>query len=153
MASPARLEVDRFQRSGFRYFTPTPTRWGDCDMLGHINNVEYLRYYESARLDYFQQVLGISTGLEPGDSLILADIRVTFLSQIHHPCALEVGTRICRLGNSSFEVESGVFVPGEERPSSISSATSVWFDYEQNRSLPIPAAMRQTIQQFEGIES
>ena len=121
-------------------------------MLGHINNVEYLRYYESARLDYFQQVLGVSTAAGQ-DSVILADIHVTFLSQVHHPCALEVGTRICRLGNSSFGVESGVFVPGEERPASISSATSVWFDYAQNRSRPIPAALRDTIQQFEGIES
>ena len=152
MAKTDRPQVENFLRSGFRFFTPTPTRWGDCDMLGHINNVEYLRYYESARLDYFQQVLGVSTAAGQ-DSVILADIHVTFLSQVHHPCAREVGTRICRLGNSSLGVESGVFVPGEERPASISSATSVWFDYAQNRSRPIPAALRDTIQQFEGIES
>ena len=153
MAKTDRPQVENFLRSGFRFFTPTPTRWGDCDMLGHINNVEYLRYYESARLDYFQQVLGVSPGTGPGDSVILADIHVTFLNQVHHPSALEVGTRICRLGNSSFDVESGVFVPGEERPASIATATSVWFDYAENRNRPIPAAARATIQQFEGIES
>lgn len=152
MANPYKLQVDRFLRSGFRFFTPTPTRWGDCDMLGHINNVEYLRYYESARLDYFQQVLDVSPGADSADSVILADIHVTFLSQIHHPCALEVGTRICRLGNSSFDVESGVFVPDDERPASIASATSVWFDYAANGSRPIPATARLSIQQFEGIE-
>ena len=153
MATSEKIQIDRYLRSGFRFFTPTPTRWGDCDMLGHINNVEYLRYYESGRLDYFHQLLGISTGVEQVDSLILADIHVTFLSQVHHPCALEVGTRISRLGNSSFDVESAVFVPGEERPASISSATSVWFDYAENRSRPIPLAARETIQQFEGIET
>jgi len=153
MTKPDRPLAENFLRSGFRFFTPTPTRWGDCDMLGHINNVEYLRYYESARLDYFQQVLGISLGTGPGDGVILADIHVTFLSQVHHPCALEVGTRISRLGNSSFVVESGVFAPGEERPASISSATSVWFDYAENGSRPIPSAARATIQQFEDIES
>jgi len=153
MANPYKLQVDRFLRSSFRFFTPTPTRWGDCDMLGHINNVEYLRYYESARLDYFQQVLDVSPAAGPGDSVILADIHVTFLNQVHHPCALEVGTRICRLGNSSFDVESAVFVPGEEQPASIASATSVWFDYEKNRSRPIPPTARLSIQQFEGIES
>lgn len=153
MAKSDRIEIDCYLRPGFKFFTPTPTRWGDCDMLGHINNVEYLRYYESARLDYFQQVLGVSPGTGPGDSVILADIHVTFLSQVHHPCALEVGTRISRLGNSSFEVESGVFVPGEERPASIARASSVWFDYAENRSRPIPRAARETIQQFEGIET
>ncbi|MGD2173264.1 MAG: thioesterase family protein [Gammaproteobacteria bacterium] len=153
MAASGKIQIDRYLRSGFRFFTPTPTRWGDCDMLGHINNVEYLRYYESGRLDYFHQLLGISAGLEQVDSLILADIHVTFLSQVHHPCALEVGTRIGRLGNSSFDIESAVFVPGEEQPASIASATSVWFDYTRNRSRPIPQAARETIQQFEGIES
>ena len=151
MTASGKIQVGDFLRTGFRFFTPTPTRWGDCDMLGHINNVEYLRYYESARLDYFQQVLGVSPATGPGDSVILADIHVTFLSQIHHPCALEVGTRISRLGNSSFDIESGVFVPGEERPAS--TATSVWFDYAENRSRPIPRAARETIQQFEGTES
>jgi acyl-CoA thioester hydrolase len=153
MAESDRIDVALYQRPGFRFFTPTPTRWGDCDMLGHINNVEYLRYYESGRLDYFHQVLGVSTGTEQPDSLILADIHVTFLSQVHHPCALEVGSRISRLGNSSFEFESGVFVPGEDRPASIARATSVWFDYAANRSRPIPEAARATIEQFEGITS
>jgi acyl-CoA thioester hydrolase len=78
---------------------------------------------------------------------------VTFLSQVHHPCALEVGSRISRLGNSSFDIESGVFAPGEDRPASIARATSVWFDYAENCSRPIPQAARETIQQFEGIES
>jgi acyl-CoA thioester hydrolase len=153
MAKSDRIDIDRYLRPGFRFFTPTPTRWGDCDMLGHINNVEYLRYYESGRLDYFHQVLGVSTGTEQKDSLILADIHVTFLSQVHHPCALEVGSRISRLGNSSFEFESGVFLPGEDRPASIARATSVWFDYAADRSRPIPRAARETIEKFEGIES
>jgi acyl-CoA thioester hydrolase len=148
-----RLDVADFLRQGFRFFTPTPTRWGDCDMLGHINNVEYLRYYESGRLDYFHRVLDIETGGEPRDSLILADIQATFLRQIHHPTALEVGTRVSRLGDSSFTIDCAIFAPGEDEPRSLSRAISVWFDYQSDRSKPIPDAIRRSIEKFEGIEA
>ena len=153
MTKSSRIDAGEFLRQGFRFFTPTPTRWGDCDMLGHINNVEYLRYYESGRLDYFHRVLDIETGGGPQDSLILADIQVTFLRQIHHPTALEVGTRVSHLGNSSFIVDGAIFAPGEEEPRSLSRAVSVWFDYQSDRSKTIPAEIRRTIEQFEGIEA
>ena len=153
MAGSDRIDAGDFRRDGFRFFTPTPTRWGDCDMLGHVNNVEYLRYYESGRLDYFHRVLDIETGAELDDNLILADIRVAFLRQIHHPTALEVGTRVSRLGNSSFTIESAIFAPGEDQPRSAARAISVWFDYRADRSKPIPLAARQTIERFEGIEA
>lgn len=153
MTKSKRLDGADFLREGFRFFTPTPTRWGDCDMLGHINNVEYLRYYESGRLDYFHRVLDIETGGALQDNLILADIQVTFLRQIHHPTALEVGTRVSRLGNSSFTIDCAIFAPGEDQARSLARAISVWFDYQADRSKPIPAETRRTIEQFEGIEA
>ena len=143
----------RFLRAGFRFFTPTPTRFGDCDMFGHVNNVQFVRYYESGRLDYFDRVLGLAAGSSPRQSLIIADIHVDFLQQINHPCALEVGSRIARLGNSSFDFEAAIFAPGEEQPRSSARAACVWFDYRANRSMPIPDHARATIQKFEGLDS
>ena len=81
----------------------------------------------------------------------LADIHVNFLRQINHPCALEVGSRISRLGNSSFVFEAALFAPGENEPRSTAVATCVWFDYRENRSMPIPSAARDTIKKFEGL--
>ena len=144
---------DDLTRAHYRYWLPIATRWGDNDMLGHVNNVQFLRYFETARLDYLRQVLGFSPGAATGDSVILADIRVTFLGQVHHPCALEVGTRISRLGNSSFDFEAAIFAPGDDAAWSTASATCVWFNFRDNHSTPIPPDARQTIQQFEGIES
>ena len=144
---------DSYLRNGFRFFTSTPTRWGDCDMMGHVNNVQFARYYESGRLDYFHRLLDMSTGPEVHSSLIIADIHVTFLRQIHHPCALEVGSRISRLGNSSFDLEAAIFTPGEDEPYSTAKAACVWFNYRDNHSVPIPPTERKIIQQFEGIES
>lgn len=121
-------------------------------MFGHVNNVQFVRYYESGRLDYFHRLLELNSGADVVNSLIIADIHVTFLRQIHHPCALEVGTRISRLGNSSFDFEAAIFAEGDEEPYSTASAACVWFNFRDNCSTPIPAAERAIIQQFEGID-
>ena len=152
MAATA-TQVDLYLRPGFRFFTPTPTRWGDCDMFGHVNNVQFVRYYESGRLDYFHRVLEMPTASDPQQTLIIADIHVTFLRQIHHPCALEVGSRISRLGNSSFDFEAAIFTPADDEPYSTAKAACVWFDYRNNHSMPIPPAAREIIQKFEELEA
>jgi acyl-CoA thioester hydrolase len=153
MTAKERIDADRLRRDGFRFFTPTPTRWGDCDRFGHINNVQFVRYYESGRLDYFQRVLNLDSAPDAQNSLIIADLYVTFLRQINHPCALEVGTRISRLGSSSFDFEAAIFAPGDDAALSTANATCVWFNFRDNHSTPIPAAERNIIKQFEGIES
>ena len=153
MVEAQRVDPERFVRGKFRHFTPSPTRWGDCDRLGHVNNVLFVRYFETGRLDYMLKVLDIDTRAGLESSLILADIHVSFLGQIHHPAALEVGTRISRLGNRSFDFESAIFAPGETGPRATARATCVWYDYRADRSLSIPERERQIIQQFEGIES
>ena len=153
MTARARVDIAAYARDRFRFFTDSPTRWGDCDHFGHINNVQFVRYYESGRLDYFRRLLKLDTGPEVTNSLIIADLHVSFLRQINHPCALVVGSRISRLGNSSFDFEAALFEPGEDSPSSTASATCVWFNFRDNRSEPIPPAERVIIEQFEGIES
>ena len=152
MTSKVRIDTNRFCRQGFRFFTPTPTRWGDCDRFGHVNNVQFVRYFESGRLDYFHRLLELDTGPEVVNSLIIADIHVTFLRQIHHPGALQVGSRISRLGNSSFDFEAAIFCESQDEPCSTAIAACVWFNYRDNHSTPIPAAEREAIKQFEGIE-
>jgi len=146
-------QAGRYLRGDFRFYTSTPTRWGDCDMFGHVNNVQFVRYYESGRLDYFHRLLDMEAGPDVHHSLIIADIHVTFLRQIHHPCALEVGSRISRLGHSSFDFEAAIFAPGDDEPFSSAKAACVWFNFRDNHSMPIPPAEREIIQQFEGLES
>jgi acyl-CoA thioester hydrolase len=149
--TPAATTRDSYLRERFRFFTPTPTRWGDCDMFGHVNNVQFVRYFESGRLDYFHRLLDMSVGSDVHNSLIIADIHVTFLRQIHHPCALEVGSRVSRLGNSSFDIEAAIFSPDEDQAYATAKAACVWFNYRDNHSMPIPPAEREIIKHFEGL--
>ena len=142
--------AERSSRSNFKHFTASPTRWGDCDMFGHVNNVQFARYYESGRLEYFREVLDLEAGPSPEETLIIADINISFLKQINHPTALEIGSRISRIGTSSFDFEAAIFAPQSDEPYSTARATCVWFDYPANGSRPVPDAVRCAIQQFEG---
>jgi len=136
-------------RSDYKLFTPTPTQWGDCDALGHINNVMLLRYIESGRLDYFVRLCDISLAPDMTQGFVVASLEVGFLRHVHHPSALVVGTRITRLGNSSFDVDACIFQAGENSPVLACKATCVWLDMLNSSSQRIPDDVRQTIVDFE----
>ena len=86
-------------RAEFNFFTQVPTRWGDADMLGHINNVVYMCYLETGRLDYLDRVLGVDFKQPLKEGVILADMKISYLHQVHHPARLEVATRVSRSEN------------------------------------------------------
>ena len=141
--------MTRTKREDYRFFSPMPTRWGDADALGHINNVQFVRFIENGRLAYFEQLCGLR--LEPGVSqgFVIASLQVDFLSQVHHPAELEVGTRVSRLGNSSFDVEASIFFKDHHEPVFTSIGICVWYDFDRNRSQPIPEQTREAIVNFE----
>lgn len=141
----------QMEYSDFNHFLQENTRWGDADMLGHINNVLYARYYESARTSYLREVLDIDFINADKTGIILADMKIAYLKQLHHPASMNIGARISRLGSSSLHLDAAVFIQGEDQPISTSRATLVWFDYAQNKTIRIPEPDRTTISEFESI--
>lgn len=75
-------------------------RWGDCDQLGHINNVYYLEYTQEARLRYFRQ--WHSSGVHVG-SVVVRRVEVDFgRSLLYSAGVINVEVSILKVGNSSF---------------------------------------------------
>ncbi len=139
----------KLDRADYNLFTSVPTRWGDCDALGHINNAMLVRYLESGRIDYFQQVCQLSlAGGEPY-GFIIANLEIGFVKQVHHPSNLEIATRISRLGNSSFDVDAIIFNQGDNIPLITSRGVCVWFDLQNNNSVKLPDDIRNTIMTFQ----
>ena len=135
-------------RSQFRSVYEMGVRWGDVDMLGHVNNVQFIRYMETARAMYFRQDLGLVMG-GGTQGFILAEITCTFLQQLLFPNSLEVLTRVSRLGRSSVEVVGAVYRAGEPTPVATSPCTLVWFDFESQKSAPVPAHIREAVINYE----
>lgn len=136
-------------QDAFGYFHELPTRWSDCDMLGHINNARYFTFDESARLAYFDELIGGSGEFWKRSGFILARIECDFISQVHHPALVKFGFRIRRIGRSSMDTEGGMFIDG--RLAAITRGVLVWFDYQNNRSTPVPDAARAFIRAREKV--
>ena len=109
------------------------TRWKDIDSFGHVNNAVFLTYIEDARIMYFKRW----NVTEKKRSLIVASIKIDYLRQIVHPSDLIVGQKISRIGNSSFDIQSAIFLNNDSKPAANSVVSCVCFDYQQNKSVPV----------------
>ena len=137
------------QRSDFVHVLELPVRWGDMDAFGHVNNVQYMRYLESGRVAYVEEVM--QTPLEINENVILADIQCSFLQQLRYPVTVAVATRVSRLGRSSFEITCALYRQGEATPVATCKAIMVWFDYINQKTAPLPPPIREAIINFEKI--
>lgn len=134
-------------RADFRFFLRLTPRWGDMDALGHVNNVKFFTYDESARLEYFNQLMRDDARFWKDYGLILARIEADFLAQLRLPAELEIGFRISRMGRSSLGTEAAMFRDGQVV--AVTRAVVVWFDYPGARALPIPEAVRERVRAAE----
>lgn len=135
------------QREEFRHFLKIPVRWGDVDMLGHVNNVQFFRFAESARIEYFEALVGNDPDFWKTSGFILASIGCDFLAQLRYPATLDVGTRVVRVGRSSMHLEHGMFL-GEQALARV-QAVLVWFDYVNQRPMKVPDHARSFIRGIE----
>ncbi|MDO6460613.1 thioesterase family protein [Granulosicoccaceae sp. 1_MG-2023] len=137
-------------RDDFRHFFSENVRWGDCDMLGHVNNTLYVRYIESARVAYTHDVLDASLSGNVQSCWILADLHCRFRAQVHFPESLSIGSRIVRVGNSSALMQGNIFCADNTEPAFTSAATLVWFNMAEQRPERVPDDIRARILDFEG---
>ncbi|MBV1952322.1 MAG: acyl-CoA thioesterase, partial [Cycloclasticus sp.] len=108
--------------------------WGDSDIFGHTNNVQFIRYLESARVAYCEDVMGLPLEVGMSAGWVLADMQCSYLQQVHYPTHLEVYSRISKIGSKSVTLMANIFRKGEDEPVACSKAVMVWFDFDTNKS-------------------
>lgn len=118
------------------------------DAYGHVNNVQFFRYIESARVAYLQEVLGSAVGGQ-GENVIVADCQLSFLQQVAFPAELRVGSRIARLGRSSFTMAHELWRTDAAAPVARGQTVLVWFDFAGQRPVPLPDALRTRVMEYE----
>lgn len=127
-----------------------PILWGDQDAFGHVNNVVYFRWCESARVAYLNdtglQALMSQANLGP----ILASIKCDYLRQLNYPDTVQIGARITRIGNKSVSMEHAIYSDSLQAIAAKSDSVVVLFDYGQQKSCAIPSDVRDKIAAVEG---
>ncbi|WP_416307173.1 acyl-CoA thioesterase [Neptunicella sp. SCSIO 80796] len=117
-------------------------RFYETDALKHVSNTVLVGWFEAAREPLFK-LFNDELDLDNWP-LILASYKVDFIAQIFYGQEVEIKTAISRLGNSSFEVYQQVWQ--NNKLCAEGHTTMVHFDYQSQKSAPIPAAIKQQLQ-------
>ena len=117
-----------------------PIRWGELDVLGHVNNAQYLRYFEESRTAWCE---AIGRPLRnSGEGMILLKASVTFKKPVGYPAHATVELRAGRIGNTSFDLINTLTIDGENQVAAVGEFVIVWFDYVNNKPKSVPAEIR-----------
>ncbi len=131
-------ENDAADPSLYRYWSREILRWGDCDSMGHINNVEFARFFEGGRIPYLLKAVA-ACRTEPGEFL-LARLAIDFRGEMHFPGEVRVGSRVTRLGRSSAELGHALYQ--EDRCPALCQAVVVLVDKASRTPIVIPEDLR-----------
>ena len=130
--------------------TTIPLLWGDEDAFGHVNNLVYLRWCETGRVEYLRRA-GMWIDLPPaGTGPILASVKCDYKAQLTWPDTVRIGTRIGRIGNTSFQMEHIVVSCNLDAIAALVDSTMVWFDYSRRKPVAVAAHIRSAIADLEG---
>ena len=128
------------QRADYSMVVRIATRWNDYDMLGHVNNVEYYRYFEIIVLTSLARA-----GLDwRQDSIIpfTVENHCCFRRPLMPVDAMDGCFRITRIGRSSATYELGLFMPNDETPSAYGYFIHVFVDRHTEKPVEIPEVIR-----------
>ena len=129
-----------------------PVAWGDMDAFGHVNNVVYLRWFESARIAWFERV-GISDRRDGGIGPILASTHCQYLRPLAYPDTILAEATVTRLGRSSFDMAHRIVRKATGEVAAQGGGVLVMFDYASGKSAPIDAALRERMLPFCTLET
>jgi acyl-CoA thioester hydrolase len=127
----------------FRFVHPVEVRFRDLDAFGHVNNVVYLTYMESARLAYWAHVTGRRDWRQL--EMILARTEIDYRAPAGLDERLQVGVRCVSMRRSSFVLEFEVSEVGTGRVVAEARKVLVHYDYAAGQPKPLTDEMRKQL--------
>lgn len=117
--------------------------WGDQDALGHVNNVMFIRYFESARV-HMMNACGVWKEFEKAQVfVVLAKIECIFLNSIHYPETVIAQCGLVSVGNSSIVVEHQIRIKSSGKLVASGQGIMVCADPVAQKSIKIPDHLKQ----------
>ena len=132
-------------REAYRAFRSITTRWMDNDVYGHVNNVVYYSWFDTAvNATLIEQgVLDIHGGQTIG---LVIETQCNYFAPLAFPQTIEAGIRVARLGNSSVRYEVGLFAQGQPLTAAHGHFVHVYVDRDTRRPVPLPAPLKQFLE-------
>ena len=131
----------------------TPVAWGQMDAFRHLNNTAYFRFFESARIAYFEKLNLLEFMEATGVGPILASTNCRFKIPLTYPDTVSIGSRVSEIQNDRFTMEYYVVSHKHQRVAAEGTGLIVCFNYTENKKTPVPAEIKQRIEALEASAS
>jgi acyl-CoA thioester hydrolase len=132
-------------RSAYRAFHAITTRWMDNDAYGHVNNVVYYSWFDTAVNGHLIEHGALDIHRGPVIGLVV-ETQCNYFAPIEFPQAVDAGLRVAQLGKSSVRYEVGLFVRGEEQTAAKGHFVHVYVDRDSRRPAALPARLRSVLE-------
>ena len=137
------MSLKNERREAYGYGLDIPTRWADCDAYGHVNNINYYSWFDTAvtKMMYERGVLSMHA---PAIGLCV-ESRCEYFAPVEFPEVVEARVRLGRIGDKSLTYEIGIFLAGREEPAAAGHFIHVFVDRETRRPVPLTPEQKAAI--------
>jgi acyl-CoA thioester hydrolase len=132
-------------RGAYRHFLAIPTRWMDNDCYGHVNNVTYYSYFDTAVNEHLIRAGGLDIVRDPVIGIVV-ETACTFHRSLAFPEVIDAGLRVTKLGGASVVYGIGLFRQGEDEPAATGRFVHVWVDRATQRPAGVPPRIRAALE-------
>lgn len=139
--------INTVSRNDYKVFYPITTRWMDNDLYGHVNNVTYYSYFDSAVNRYLIEAGGLDIQNAPIVGYVV-NSNCHYLAPISYPESIEVGMRVNKLGNSSVTYGVSIFKQGDQTAAAFGEFVHVFVNRIENKSVAIPTNIRSALEKL-----
>jgi acyl-CoA thioester hydrolase len=143
--APAEARPGPPGRDAYRAFRPITTRWSDNDIYGHVNNVRYYEFFDTAVNGHLIEagLLDIHDGAVIG---LVVETACSYFAPLAFPDRVEGAIRVERIGRSSVTYSIGIFAEGTPEAAAAGRFTHVYVDRETRRPVALPDEMRRGLE-------
>ncbi|MBF0377619.1 MAG: acyl-CoA thioesterase [Desulfamplus sp.] len=114
----------------------------------HVSNAVYFRYFEDARVDFFEQIDFSQRDDETGLGIVLASISCKFKIPLVYPDTISIGTKISSIQEDRFTMQHLVVSHKHQKIAAQGEAVIVTYDYKKGCKAPVPKFLIENIEKF-----
>lgn len=133
------------RRSAYPAFRSITTRWMDNDVYGHVNNVVYYSWFDTAVNAWLIEQGALD--IHDGDTIgLVIETQCNYFAPLAFPQTIDAGIRVAHLGTSSVRYEVGLFAQGADEAAAQGHFVHVYVDRQTRRPVPLPQQLRTVLE-------
>ncbi|WP_028780431.1 MULTISPECIES: acyl-CoA thioesterase [Shewanella] len=124
-----------------------PVAWGEMDALQHVNNVVYFRYFETARIDFFNRHFPLGEMYKQGMGPVISENQARYKRPVTYPDTLLIGIRISDIGEDRFTMHYEAYSKAQRAITTTGSSVAVMYDFKKGTKAKLPQELLTILRQ------